>query len=54
MDRKSDRFKAVVSGKAYELYDDRSEQGLRFVISQDGKYLAELDSLPPGWTLEGD
>lgn len=52
--RTSDRFSAVVAGESYELFDDGSEQGRRFVISQDGKYLAELEALPACWTLEGD
>ena len=54
MPRASDRFEVVVAGQVYELHDDGSEQGPRFVISQDGEYLAELVALPPRWTLEGD
>lgn len=49
-----DRFAAVVAGQAYELHDDSSEQGPRFVISRDGEYLAELDTLPARWTLGGE
>lgn len=54
MPRTSDRFEAVVAGHVYELHNDGSEQGPRFVISQDGEYLAELGALPPRWTLEAD
>lgn len=52
--QRQDRFAAVVAGQVYELHVDSSEQGPRFVISRDGEYLAEVDTLPARWTLGGE
>ncbi len=50
---KSHRFFVDHDGARWELHDDSSNQGSRFVLSANGRFAGETEELPTGWVLPG-
>lgn len=44
------RYSAEFAGERWELYVDDSNQGLRLVLAQSGKWAGEVYEWPTGWT----
>ena len=42
---------AEVGGIRWELEVDQSNQGVRYIIKADGRYVREVDDLPASWVL---